>query len=65
MSCFKFFDKKSKNVNTSASADKTTGGANTCVDKYVIKKFMLNKQLAEELHKPIIKNLKNVKYIHP
>ena len=50
---YKFFDKK-----FALLADKSTAGG------VVKSKHMLNQQLAEELHKPIIKNLKIVKYIH-
>ena len=49
---YKFFDKK------------TAGrGVTTLANKSVIKSMPQNEQLAEELHKPIIKHLEKEKYI--
>ena len=48
---YKFFDKKS-----ASHADKSSSGGAI--------KSMQNEKLANELHKPIIKNLKKEKYIH-
>ena len=47
---YKFFDKKTK------------GSGVTLANKSAIKSIPQNEQLAEELHKPIIKNLKKGKY---
>ena len=48
---YKFFDKKTK------------GSGVTLANKSAIKSIPQNEQLAEELHKPIIKKLKKGKYI--
>ena len=50
---YKFFEKKTSNTG----ATKFAGGA-------IKNKIMPNHQLAEELQKPIFKNLKNKKYSH-
>ena len=44
---YKFFDKKTK-----------SSGVTTLANKSAIKSISLNEQLAEELHKPIIKKLR-------
>ena len=50
---YNFFDKKA------------SGGASTLENKSAIKKEIIsNKQLAEELHKPIIRKFKKKKYTH-
>ena len=48
---YKFFDKKTK------------GSGVTLADKSAIKSLPRNEQLAEELHKPIIRKLKKGEYI--
>ena len=48
---YKFFDKKTK------------GSGITLADKSAIKPIPQNEQLAEELHKTIIRKLKKIQYI--
>ena len=56
---YKFFDKKL------TAGSNTLGGAVTRANKSAIKsKIVSNRQLAEELHKHIIKKFENRRYTH-